>query len=197
MASDNSGRKSAPFVISYDAPVTLSFAIISLIVVLISMGTGGRFVEKFFCSYFTRFSDPLMYLRMFTHVIGHSGWSHYMSNMLLFLILGPILENKYGSRNLLEMIAITAFVTSLIYMVFFRGAGLCGASGIVFMFIILASTVNFKRQVIPLSFLLVFVLYIGGEIVTAVTVRDNIAQLAHVIGGVCGAAFGAFYAKGK
>ena len=197
MASEDKGRRSAPFVISYDAPVTLTFTILALIVVLIGMATKQTFVTKYFCSYFTKWSDPLMYVRMFTHVLGHSGWAHYIGNILLLLILGPILENKYGSKNLLEMIAITAFVTSLVYMIFFRGSGLCGASGIVFMFIILASTVNFKKQVIPLSFILVFLLYIGGEVVDAVTINDNVAQLAHVIGGVCGAAFGAFYAKNK
>ena len=33
--------------------------------------------------------DPLTYVRFFTHVLGHSGYSHYMGNMLLLLLVGP------------------------------------------------------------------------------------------------------------
>ena len=37
---------------------------------------------------------------------------------------------------------------------------------------------------------LVLLLYIGGEIVNGVTLRDNVSQITHVIGGLCGAVLG-------
>ena len=39
-------------------------------------------------------------------------------------------------------------------------------------------------------FILVFVLYVGGEIISGITLKDNISQLTHIIGGVCGALLG-------
>jgi membrane associated rhomboid family serine protease len=67
--------------------------------------------------------------------------------------------------------------------------GLLGASGIVFALIILASIVNMRRDSIPLSFVLVSVIFIGGEL-TQVFRQDNISQTAHIVGGIVGAVFG-------
>ena len=65
-----------------------------------------------------------------------------------------------------------------------------GASGIVFMMILLASMGSERGGGIPLTLILVALFYIGGEIFTAVTSADNISQLSHVIGGICGAILG-------
>ena len=43
---------------------------------------------------------------------------------------------------------------------------------------------------IPITLILVFVLYVGGEIISGITLKDNISQLTHIIGGVCGALLG-------
>ena len=65
--------------------------------------------------------------RLFTHVLGHAGYSHYMGNMLLLLLVGPPLEEKYGSRTLLLTIAVTALVTGLAQFIFFPQTALLGA----------------------------------------------------------------------
>lgn len=89
------------FAIRFNAPVVLSFAILSLLVLVLDSATGGASTARLFCVYRAPLTDPLTYVRFFTHVLGHSGYSHYMSNMLLLLLVGPGLEEKYGSRNLL------------------------------------------------------------------------------------------------
>ena len=179
----------------YNAPVTLTFALLSLGALLLSMLTKGKSNEVLFMTYRSKLTNPLMYIRLFTHVLGHANWEHYSGNMMLLLIIGPILEEKYGSKNLLEMILITAFVTGIINNIFFPNTALLGASGIVFMFIILASAVSFKAGEIPITLILVFFLYVGREVVDGVITKDNVSQLGHIVGGTCGGLYGMVYAS--
>ncbi len=87
------------------------------------------------------------------------------------------------------MIIFTALIEGIIITTFFNVA-VMGASGIVFMFIILSSVVNVKDGEIPLTFIVVAIIYIGQEIVNGLFVNDNISQLGHIIGGACGGIFG-------
>ncbi len=183
--------------LNYNAPVTLTFALVSLLALFLNTITEGRANSVVFSTYRDSFSNPMMYIRLFTHILGHVSWSHYIGNMLLILLLGPILEEKYGSLNLLEMILITAFITGVVNNLLFPNSALLGASGIVFMFVILSSAVSLKNGTIPITFLLVFILYVGGELVDAITVRDNVSQLTHIIGGTCGGLYGIVYAHEK
>lgn len=176
--------------IQYNAPVTLTFALLSLTALVLGRLTDGWTTVRLFCVYRSSLLDPLTYLRAFLHVLGHSGWEHYINNILLMLVLGPQLEEKYGSRSILSAIVITAFVTGLCQWLLFPNMRVLGASGIVFMMILLASMGNMKSGHIPLTLILVAVFYIGDEIGTAVSVQDNISQFSHVLGGVCGAVLG-------
>ena len=56
--------------------------------------------------------------------------------------------------------------------------------------LLMASMGGMSSGKIPLTMILVAVFYLGGEISTAMAVRDSISRLTHVIGGVCGAALG-------
>ena len=119
-----------------------------------------------------------------------------MSNILLMLVIGPPLEEKFGSRSLLAAMAITAFVSGVVQFIFFPGSALLGASGIVFMMIVMLSMTGKSNGTIPLTMILVLVLYLGQEVVSGIITRDNISQLTHVIGGICGAAIGSvFYSR--
>ena len=93
----NSSRK--PLRLSFNAPATLAFAGLCLLVRLIDMLTGGEAVRLLFSVYRTSLSDPLAYVRCFTHVLGHAGWDHLLGNMMYILILGPMIEEKYGTAN--------------------------------------------------------------------------------------------------
>jgi len=135
-------------------------------------------------------SNPLDYLRLVTHSIGHNGWGHLFGNFMFILAIGPVLEEKYGSLRLLFMFFITALVTGVLN-VSMSSSYLHGASGIVFMLIILGSITNSKKKEIPLTFILIFILYIGQEVVHIFD--DNykgVSQFAHIVGGICGSVFG-------
>lgn len=177
----------------YNAPVVLTFALVSLIVLGIGNLTDGESTLKFFCVYRSSFLDPLTYIRLFTHVLGHADLSHYTNNMLLLLLVGPMLEEKYKSKLILQMILITAVVTGIIHNIFFPTTGLLGASGIVFMMILLASMASAKEGRIPLTLVVTLIIYLGQEIVDGVFTKDNISQLTHIIGGICGVMFGRLY----
>jgi len=176
--------------IQYNSPVVLNFALASLLALALGKLTGGWTTAKLFCVYRSSLLDVLTYPRFFLHVLGHSGWAHYSGNILLMLVVGPQLEERYGSRTLLLCIAITAFATGLVQFIFFPRTALMGASGIVFMMILMASMGGGRSGGIPLTLILVALFYIGGEVTTALTVSDSISQLSHIIGGVCGAVLG-------
>lgn len=176
--------------IQYNSPVVLSFALLSLLALLLGQLTGGWTTRALFSVYRAPLTDPLTYVRMVGHVLGHSGYAHYMGNMTLLLVIGPPLEEKYGSRRLLGCILFTALASGLVQFIFFPGTALLGASGIVFMMIVLSSLAGMREGTIPLTLILVVLIYPGGEIVDAVTVRDNVSQLTHIVGGLCGAGLG-------
>ena len=136
--------------------------------------------------------NPLTYLRMITYVFGHGGFEHFLGNIMYILILGPMIEEKYGSVKLIKMIFITAVIGGIANAIMFPNVALCGASGVVFMMIVLASATSFEKGQIPLTMILVLIIYVGGEINDALTVNDNISQLAHIAGGICGAIFGMY-----
>lgn len=176
--------------IQYNSPVVLTFALASLAALVLGYVTKGWTTNHFFCVYRAPLTDPLTYVRMFGHVLGHSGYAHYMGNMMLFLVVGPPLEEKYGSVRLLVCILITALVSGLVQFFLFPGTALLGASGIVFMMIVLSSLAGMRSGYIPLTLIFVLVLYLGGELVDAVTVKDSVSQLTHIVGGLCGALLG-------
>lgn len=178
------------FSISYNAPVILTFMLICLAVMLIGYLTGGRSTLLFFMTYHSSLLNPFTYLRLFTHVLGHVGWEHFIGNASYILLLGPMLEEKYGSRTLIIIIGITALVTGLVNYIFFWDSGLCGASGVVFAFIVLASFTGFKEGEIPLTFILVAIIYIGQEIYNGIVLSDDIANMAHIVGGLVGGVIG-------
>lgn len=136
------------------------------------------------------FSDPLDYFRLFSHALGHANWEHLFSNLSLLLILGPILEEKYSTKSLALMSFITALITGILNVSFMR-TGLYGASGIVFMMILLASFANVKARTIPLTFILVVILFLGKEVINSFE-ANNVSQFAHILGGILGSIFG-FY----
>lgn len=175
--------------IHYNSPVILTYTILSFIALGLGYISEHQITRLFFSIYRSPMTDPLFYFRLLGHAIGHVDWKHFASNFMLLLIIGPMLEEKYGSRRLFSMMVITALVTGLLNIMLFDTA-LLGASGIVFMLILLSSFVNTEKGRIPLTFILVIVIYIGGEIINAAALQDNISRLTHIVGGICGGIFG-------
>ena len=176
--------------ITFNAPVTLGFVIICFIATLLGAISNGRITQTVFMTYHSSLTSPMTYVRFFTHIFGHSGWSHFIGNASYLLLLGPMLEEKHGSKELIEVIGITAVITGLVNYIFFWNVGLCGASGVVFAFIILASFTGFKEGEIPLTFVLVAIIFIGQQVYEGIAVQNDISNMAHIVGGIVGAVLG-------
>jgi membrane associated rhomboid family serine protease len=175
--------------ISYNAPVILTFTLICAGILVSSQMMAGALINNFFVCYpHMSLTNPLTYFRLFSHVIGHKDWAHLIGNFSFILLIGPILEEKYGSKKIFLMMLIAAGITGILNSFFFS-TGLLGASGIVFMFIILGSFTNFKSGDIPLTFILIILLYLAKEVIDAFH-NDSISQFAHIMGGICGSIFG-------
>jgi membrane associated rhomboid family serine protease len=183
-------------IIDLNSPVILGLFFISLAVLLFNDLTGGS-VNRLLACYRTSWGDLFMYMRLFTHILPHQNLAHFTGNFLLILAVGPLVEEKYGGPNTALMAALTAVITGLIHVLFFQNTMLIGASGLVFMLILLASFTNIREGRLPLTVLLVGLLYIGNEAVTGIRSADNISHLTHIAGGLCGAGFGFFFHGGK
>jgi GlpG protein len=176
--------------ITYNAPTVLTFVLICAAVVILGGLTGGVTTHLLFMTYRASLADPLTYVRFFGHVFGHAGWEHFLGNATYLLLLGPMLEEKYGSKTLWIVIGITALATGLVNFIMFPDVALCGASGVVFAFIILASFTGFRNNEIPLTFILVAVIFIGQQVIEGLFVTDNISNMAHIVGGAVGSVLG-------
>ena len=176
--------------ISINSPVVLGFSAICLIALVLSIVTKETTNKLLFMTYHSSLTNPLTYLRFFTHVFGHSGVEHFMGNVTYILLLGPLLEEKYGSKLLIQSIVITAFITGIVNYILFPNIALCGASGVVFTFILLSSFTGFKDREIPLTFILVAAIFLGQQVYEGIMLKDNISNLSHVLGGVVGSVMG-------
>lgn len=183
--------------IAFNSPVILGFTILCLIALALGWITGGGSDRLVFSVYRSSLLNPLTYIRFVGHVFGHAGWEQFIGNIMLILVVGPLLEEKYGSVNLAVVIVTTAVSTGIVHFVFSPGTQLLGASGVVFALILLSSFTSFKDGSIPLTFLFVAVLYLGGQIYDGLFVRDNISNLTHIIGGFVGAGFGCSMNRNK
>ena len=183
--------------IRYNSPVILTFTFISFAAFLLNILTSGaanRFVFSVYCS---SLADPLFFVRLVGHVFGHADWEHFCGNIIMMLLIGPLVEEKYGSVDVFFIIIITAVVTGVINIIFFPSTALLGASGIVFALIMLSSFTCIKGDGIPLTFIFVAILYFGSEIYNGVFADDNISNLTHIIGGITGCLIGYAVKPGK
>jgi rhomboid protease GluP len=177
--------------IKYNAPTTLTFTLLAALVLTLS-GTALPGITGAWFSTPAPFhaNEARDYVKLLSHVLGHASIEHFISNFSFILLLGPILEATYGSALMLAMILATALATGVLNVLLFPSTVLLGASGVVFMMILLASFTNFQKGEVPLTFVLIMALYLGREVWSAVAKADNISQFAHIIGGLVGGFFG-------
>lgn len=180
----------------YNSPVILTFFFLSLGALVAGWLTQGWTTTHLFSVYASSMT-PLWFVRLFGHVLGHASYAHFTGNMVLMLVVGPPMEERYGSRCLFFGILLTALISGLLQCFFFPGHALLGASGIVFMLILLSSLSGMKSGTIPLTLIFVAIIYLGQEVYSGLFAQDNVAHFMHLAGGLCGTAFGFMVRKRK
>lgn len=174
----------------YNSFITLTFFFSSFIVLILHYITKCWSTTHIFSTERSSLLNPLTYIRLFTHELGHVDFNHFSSNFLKILLLGPMIEEKYGSINFLIMILITAFITGVVNFIIGKSR-LCGASNISFMLIVLSSIVNITEHKIPLTLILIILFYIIDEIKDIITrKKDGISHIGHLTGAICGGILG-------
>ena len=193
MAYKKSYSDSKPkFKIVINSPVVLAFAAICVLALVLDKVTNRSSTALLFSVYRqgASMTSPFTYIRFFGHVFGHLNLEHLASNLMMILILGPMLEERYGGKVIAAVIAVTALITGVSSFILFPNQALMGASGVVFAFILLSSFTSFKEREIPLTFILVAVLYLGQQIYQGIFIKDNVSQFTHILGGITGSILG-------
>lgn len=181
--------------IDYNAPYSLTLCLGSVAVFLsFALSGGWTQAQVFSLDGSASLANWTTWPRLFLHVFGHANFDHLFGNLIFILLLGPRLEESYGWIKLSLISAITAIVTSLAMLAFFSGH-LLGASGVVLTLIILSSFTKARAGSIPLTFILIAIIFLGSELYQAFDGRTQIAHIAHIIGGVVGGVCGFFWLR--
>jgi GlpG protein len=173
--------------ISFDSKATLILASLSLIGLFFVNASNdsifilnGDFQERNF----------RWYISTLTYIFGHADFEHVIGNLSIILLLGPLVELKFGWQKFSLMVVSTAILTAILHTLLWDN-GLIGASGIAFMLIVVTSLLNTRGKDIPITFILVVLLFLGQEIYSSFK-NDQISHFAHLFGGAMGAFWG-FY----
>ena len=181
----------------YNAPVILTYFFICLIILMIDKLCKGKFSSKFFTTYKNdSLLNPLTYFKLISHSLGHTSWDHLYSNFIKILLIGPLIEEKYGSINLLIAMIITSLIIGIVNKLFGKG-GILGASGVAYMLILLSSFVNMENGKIPITLTLIILFFVLDEVIKLFRrKKDGVSHLGHITGAICGVVFGLLTLKG-
>lgn len=175
----------------YNAPVILTYFFICLIILMIDKLCKGKFSATFFTTYKNdSLLNPLTYFKLVSHSLGHTDWDHLYSNFIKILLIGPLIEEKYGSINLLIAMILTSLIIGIVNKVFGKG-GILGASGVAYMLILLSSFVNMENGKIPITLTLIILFFVVDEVIKLFRrKKDGVSHLGHITGAICGIVLG-------
>lgn len=173
----------------YNAVVTLTYFVVCFIVLCLNYLTSGATNDWFTCKRRSAWNIKT-YLCLITHAFGHADWDHLSKNFLMIFLVGPLIEEKYGSTTFLVMILVTAILSGIVNLIF-SNRGCIGASCVVYMLIVLSSCVNLSENKIPLTLVMIMIFYVVDEVRKMFFgKKDGISHIGHVSGAVCGVVFG-------
>lgn len=179
--------------LTFNSPFSLIYTLLSVVIFFVFMATGWH-TEYFTLNGTVQSQNIEWYVGIMGYAFGHANFPHLLGNFTTLLLIGPLVEHHYGTKKLILISFITIIVTAIIHILFFDHR-LLGASGVVFMLIILSSLIPSKGKEIPLTFILIVLLFLGEEIYEAFR-PSNVSRFAHITGGILGAVFG-FYLNAK
>ena len=171
----------------YNAPVILTYFFICFLILMIDKLCRGKFSKTFFTTYKNdSLLNPLTYFKLISHSLGHADWDHLYTNFTIILLIGPLIEEKYGSINLLIAMILTSLIIGIVNKILGKG-GILGASGVAYMLILLSSFVNMENGKIPITLTLIILFFVvDGVIKLFRRKKDGVSHLGHITGAICG-----------
>ena len=104
--------------VTNNSKLVLGFTLLCAVVLILNYATRGYTNKLLFSVYRAPLSSPFTYIRFFGHVLGHANFEHFIGNIMLIVVIGPMLEEKYGSKDLFTIIRRQVFFYAL-YSVFY------------------------------------------------------------------------------
>lgn len=182
---------------SYDAPVSQSFVLISLVIFILDFFVLNlKLNQNYLLTPTPVFSirDPLVILRTIIYIFGETDKVYLFTNLLFIILIGPVMEERYGSVIIGIMFFVAAFVTGSMSACFCKVA-YRGCSSVVFMLLLLNAMMFFTKKTISATSITMVVLFICREFFIA-NPNGVVGTLIILAGGLAGSLF-AFIASPK
>ena len=133
------------------------------------------------------FSSFISYPRLIFYIFSTKSISMLLANTIFILMLGPSMEERYGSVVVGIMIAVSALFAGVLNACFCK-TSLQGGAPIVFMMIFLNAFMTFTKKKLPISFICVIAMYIAFQCVQQ-GAGGVVGVIINVAGGLCGSLF--------
>lgn len=193
----------------FDSPVVLVFSVVSAVIFISDLILKLNLSEKIFECPGAKsvpafdFKSALSYVKLVIYPFGGENSTSFFLNIGFILLLGPVLEERYGSI----MLALMIFITSLVGGVLTACVstfGIYGCGGIVFMMIILSVLSVFIKKQLPVSWIFIFTLYLAFSLFSRKKIsgfmpfmQNNVPVFIQLASGICGSLFGFFVCPKK
>ena len=182
----------------FDAPVTISFCLISVILFAVNQFAFKGSLDGRILSSPTTLagpvpfivSNPASYFRLFLYAFSAQDWILLFTNLMFLLMLGPSQEERYGSVVIGIMMGVSIIFSGVLNACFCE-TSLKGCNCVIFMMIFLNSFMSFSKKKIPSSFVIIFIFYIVKEILQVSDKRLSgiVGLIICIAGGLCGSLF--------
>ena len=179
----------------YDAPVMLTFALAVLVIfVLDTFVVKGKLAEKWLLSPTSAegslpfaFSDFTSIFRLFLHVLGGRDIPFLICNLIFIRLLGPEMEERYGSVIIGIMIFVAALFSGVLNACFCK-IPVSGSEPVVFMLILRCAMMHLSRSTVSASALVVIILF-AVMLVLRKNPNGVVGVVITLAGGLCGSLF--------
>lgn len=189
-----------------DSYVSISFVGVSLLLVLLDFLVLKGKISRFLASPLINSVDVEQganifnvasvksYVQMIFYIFVPTSVNILFTDLILILLLGPTLEDRYGITVIGVMIFICALFSGVLNACFCKNS-LTGPSCIVYMMIFLNIFFSLIKKKIPLSFVVIFVLLIVKDVLVP-SENGIVGIIVNICGGLCGSLI-AFLASPK
>lgn len=175
----------------FKSPVVTITALMCCITLVLSLSDSAQSITTtYFTCYFSSWKDIWQYPRLLFHIFGYTSWPALFNDLLIFLLVGTIAENKFQSKfvPMLMVIIVTAVATGLLHCVLDAGGNpISGLSPVITACFIVAALRNLNDMDLPVLFALI--IYTVLTINSLLQGELNLAAFVPIIGGVLGSMF--------
>lgn len=165
--------------ITFGSLVTISILVSTFVIVIIGQFVNSNVVPKL------AINLKAVDWTMVTHIFAHGNYEHWTLNATLIALLGPSIEERYGSITTLLMIIATAFIAGIVGHCIISSC--VGLSTIVYMMLVL-NLFRDNENGIPFISIFIIAFFVLPEFFAGNA--GIIAHWAHITGALCGFGFG-------